>query len=357
MSVKRIAFTGGPCAGKTKTIEFIQKKLIEEGYEVIVIPETAHEWMKNDPISPNDNHEHTLAFQQFIFDIQRAKERNVEEYSKFIEKEKRPEDYVPPYGYSDRNIVILYDRGIMDNRAYLSQQDYDKLLQKNKYNEILGLDHYDMVFDFVSVATTMPDSYVLDGVRYEDIKEAQRKDYETSIAWCGHRNIKMIKPTNMIEEKQQLVLDYIKGFLMGWVRREEEYFEVDVENSNFDFLDEDNSRTIKETICYLGCHPRYEELIKKREYKNQTSYVREFWDENLCYSNKPILEDSYLYYENPKNHWIKKEQIITSFIHNANHYRLINEGNAIYIETKPECISELPKDIKLVDKNKVLTKG
>ena len=47
MSVKRIVFTGGPCAGKTTLIEKTEEYLKEKGYKVIVVQETATQLLKS----------------------------------------------------------------------------------------------------------------------------------------------------------------------------------------------------------------------------------------------------------------------------------------------------------------------
>ncbi|MEI3508038.1 MAG: AAA family ATPase [Bacilli bacterium] len=42
----KIVLTGGPCAGKTSALSRIEKKLIEQGYHVFVLAESATEFIK-----------------------------------------------------------------------------------------------------------------------------------------------------------------------------------------------------------------------------------------------------------------------------------------------------------------------
>jgi thymidylate kinase len=39
--IHHIAITGGPCAGKSSTLPYLQKKLTSLGYKVITMPEMA----------------------------------------------------------------------------------------------------------------------------------------------------------------------------------------------------------------------------------------------------------------------------------------------------------------------------
>ena len=42
MSITKIVITGGPCAGKTTALSWIQNAFIEKGYAVLFVPETAY---------------------------------------------------------------------------------------------------------------------------------------------------------------------------------------------------------------------------------------------------------------------------------------------------------------------------
>ena len=45
--VKRIVLTGGPCAGKSSSLNLIQKYLINKGYLVYIVQESATELIIN----------------------------------------------------------------------------------------------------------------------------------------------------------------------------------------------------------------------------------------------------------------------------------------------------------------------
>ena len=43
MDIKKIVITGGPCAGKTTAMSWIQRHFTKQGYTVLFVPETATE--------------------------------------------------------------------------------------------------------------------------------------------------------------------------------------------------------------------------------------------------------------------------------------------------------------------------
>ena len=62
----KIVLTGGPCAGKTKSLNFIKEKFENEGKQVFVINETATELM-SEGFDFNSNS--TLDIQKSIFEV------------------------------------------------------------------------------------------------------------------------------------------------------------------------------------------------------------------------------------------------------------------------------------------------
>ena len=66
---------------------------------------------------------------------------------------------------------------------------------------------YDLAINLISLATTNPELYQLDGIRYESVEKAAERDKITSSAWLLHPNLKMIKPQNTIEEKMEIEIE------------------------------------------------------------------------------------------------------------------------------------------------------
>ena len=185
MSVKRIVFTGGPCAGKTTLIKKTEEYLIEKGYKVIVVQETATHLLKSG-IKPNILGNNT-AFQKFILQFQLFNENLAEDVVNLT---------------LDDNFIILYDRGTLDNKAYFKDYNkFDLILNDSDIAEIEYLDKYNLVFDLITTADCAPEKYTLltNDQRTESLEEAKILDKKTSNAWAGHRNMKIINSNISIQ--------------------------------------------------------------------------------------------------------------------------------------------------------------
>ena len=112
--VAKIVLTGGPCAGKTTTITKIEEHLIEKGYHVLVVNECATEMIKGGIRPFGDNKTNVYDFENEILNLQ-------------LYKEKRYKDFLSKYP-DDTKIIILYDRGTVDVKAYLGEDNYNKML-------------------------------------------------------------------------------------------------------------------------------------------------------------------------------------------------------------------------------------
>ena len=190
MKVYKIVLTGGPNGGKTKIIERLKDYLNSTGYNVILIPETAREIIAAG-IKPNpSNKKYTLWFQDLIMRYQAIKEQSAEVYANI----------------SKKNTVILYDRAIPDNFAYLdSYVDYKNLLKKNNLKELELIDNYDLIINLSSLANFENYNYENDSERTENRELSKLLDYKTSTSYLLSRNLKIIYPTNNIDEKYNII--------------------------------------------------------------------------------------------------------------------------------------------------------
>ena len=68
MKTYKIVLTGGPCGGKTDSIEFLSQKLTEQNYLVKIVDETANSLLKLGYM-PSENIS-TFDFQNLLFKIQ-----------------------------------------------------------------------------------------------------------------------------------------------------------------------------------------------------------------------------------------------------------------------------------------------
>lgn len=349
MEIKKIVFTGGPCAGKTTIINEVSKTLKDDGYYVINVEETATQFI-GAMIMPHADREHTLKFQDYVYRLQSVKEKIAEEYAEGLAKSNL--DLIK----DKKGIVIIYDRGIMDNRAYLPHEDYNVLLERHNCNEISTMDKYDLVIDLVSLATTNPELYVLDGIRYETVKQAAKLDQATSSAWLLHRNLKVIKPTEKVEEKIQIVLKNIYNLLENKKKEDIESFVLDRKHIDLSKYNNENSRKIK--INYVTCYDNDDRkfVLLKRQYNGKVSFVRDdvpsvFYRNS---SSKPISYEEYIEALSLSKIHISEEKEVLSIIYSGIKFDLIEtEKGLLILETDSKSMEQVPEDIKRYIKRKI----
>lgn len=170
--------TGGPCSGKTTALSSMEQELTRRGYHVLIVPETATELIPNG-IKPLGNCLELLQFQYIVMEKQLSKEALYRKVAEMLPHEK---------------IVILHDRGVIDNKSYITQEQFNKLLQDFHMTEVEARDRYDAVFHLVTAANGAVTAYTLtnNAARTETPEEARRLD-ELGIAnWTGHPHLHIV---------------------------------------------------------------------------------------------------------------------------------------------------------------------
>lgn len=339
MNIHKIVLTGGPCAGKTKVIEGITKKL-KKNYYVITIPETASEQINNN-MFPQGNQNHNFKYQENILQAQLTKEQVAMNYAQSII------DNNLDILKNKKDVIILYDRGIMDNRAYLTHQEYNNLLQTYNINELEYLNKYDLVFDLISTATAKPELYELNDTRYETIEEAALKDQLTSSAWLLHPNLYTIMPTDTIEEKIKIIYTHIINYLNKLkflLPFNDIHFYIDKEKSDFTIFNENNSRKIKITSYNIINADLKKYTLCKNQYNTNTSYtIKRQYNEPLInideFTYNTLLNLKLIY--NP----FHEEKI--HFIHKGNHYYIREFKDMVQLYANKNQIEDIPKELVL----------
>ena len=254
--VKRIVLTGGPCAGKSSSLDLIQNYLIDKGYVVYTVQESATELI-NSGIKPfGDNKIDLYKFQEVILKYQLDKEQLVE----FVAK-----------NYStDKDIVIIYDRAIIDNKAYIGQSDFDKLLDKYNLNEIEVLDKYDLDIHLETAAKTNSYTKENNKARSESEIEAIELDTKTYDAWKLHKNLVRVKCFEKFEDKQSEILEICDNNFYKNIRKQFK-FVLDEKKCMFDSL-LDISNCVDITQYYLEFNDDYEHRVRVVKYKDSVKY-------------------------------------------------------------------------------------
>ena len=119
--IRKIVLTGGPGSGKTTVIESIKKNYGGK-YKVVVSDETASHLMGMGIRPFGDNPVPLLDFQELVLREQLSKEELIN----------MALEYLP-----DKDIIVIFDRGILDNIAYISEEEFQTILKRleEKYGE------------------------------------------------------------------------------------------------------------------------------------------------------------------------------------------------------------------------------
>ncbi|MBE5998312.1 MAG: AAA family ATPase [Lachnospiraceae bacterium] len=198
--IRKIVITGGPCAGKTTGMSWIQKAFEAMGYLLLFLTEPATE-MKTAGITPA-RCSSSLAYQIFQMKLQFEKEKIFESAARDIEA-------------AEAKVLIVCDRGFLDNRAYMTDEEFDQALRVLGVTEEELLAGYDAVFHLETTAKNALIYYGAEtnAVRDEDPAQAAALDDRVIAAWSKHPYFRIIENLNGFEDKMDHLVAEIAAFL------------------------------------------------------------------------------------------------------------------------------------------------
>ena len=194
----KIVITGGPCAGKTTAMSWIQNAFTKMGYAVLFVDETATQLITGGaaPWLSTSNRD----FQLQLLQLQQAKENAFMEIGKTMKECK---------------VLVVCDRAAMDNCAYMNEQEFGWVMKQMNTNKIALRDQYDAVFHLVTAAKGAEKYYTLanNQARTESVEEASALDDKLISAWTGHPHFRIIDNSTGFEEKMLRLIKEITSFL------------------------------------------------------------------------------------------------------------------------------------------------
>lgn len=112
-------------------------------------------------------------------------------------------------------ILIVCDRGTLDNKAYMDDAEFAEAIQFIGSNEVELRDSYDAVFHLVTAAKGAEEFYTTanNSVRTETVEEAAALDGKLISAWTGHPHLRVIDNTSTFEEKMKRLVAEIASFV------------------------------------------------------------------------------------------------------------------------------------------------
>ncbi len=196
--ITKIVITGGPCGGKSTAMSWIQNAFTEMGYTVLFVPETATELITGG-VAPWTC-ESNLDFQKHIAELQMKKEQIFEAAARNMNAEK---------------VLIVCDRGEIDNKVYMSPDEFECVLKAVGSNEVKLRDDYDAVFHLVTAAKGAEEFYTTanNSARTETLEQAAEMDDKFISAWTGHPHLRVIDNSTDFENKMKRLIKEISTFL------------------------------------------------------------------------------------------------------------------------------------------------
>ena len=249
MEVTKIVITGGPCAGKSTAFSRIQEEFTSMGYNVLFVPETATELI-NGGIAPwtcktSDE------FQKYLMRLQ-------------LEKEKIFVDATS--SMPDEKFLIVCDRGMLDNKSYMTSFGFQSVLNELNLNETELRDNYDAVFHLVTAANGAEEFYTTanNTARTETPEEARKIDEKLISAWTGHPHFRVIDNSTTFDGKIKRLIKEIATFL-----GEPEPFEIErkylIEYPDITWLESlENCQRIEIIQTYLKSDDNEEVRVRQR---------------------------------------------------------------------------------------------
>ena len=196
-SITKIVITGGPCGGKSTALSRIERHFSNLGYHVLFVGEAATEMITSRVVPWLGKN---TDFQYALLKMQRSKEHIYHEWASRLDSDK---------------VLMVCDRGALDNKAYMSENEFHAIMESMNTNEIELRDNYDAVFHLVTAANGAAKFYTTENnnARTETVEEAIELDNKIIAAWTGHPHLRVIDNSTSFEAKIGRLLGEITGFL------------------------------------------------------------------------------------------------------------------------------------------------
>ena len=336
MKIYKIALTGGPCGGKTTGLSFIEREFTKMGYKVVIIPESATEiilsGLNKSAFTTN------YLFEKNILNLQIAKEHLYFDACSKLPNEK---------------VLLVCDRGVMDCKSFMTDEEFNNYLLENRMNEISLRDNYDAVFHLLTAAKGAEQFYTLENnqARSETIEQARVNDTKTIEAWTGHPHFRIIDNSSNFEGKMKRLIKEICAVL-----GEPEPHEIErkflIEMPNTKFLNNlPNCKNINIVQTYLKSQENKETRVRQRGKDGNFIYTittkTQISPIERVEFEKRITEREYLNYLTQADPNIR--QI------NKTRYCLVENNKYFEIDIYPFSTSTAICEIELLDKTEEFT--
>jgi CYTH domain-containing protein len=194
----------------------------------------------------------------------------------FEEQYKKEQELFRKASDSDfETTVIICDRGLLDNRAYVSKQDFDRYSSKFGLNENKIRCSYDGVFHLVTAADGAEEFYNFENAaRTESPEQARALDTELLSVWTGAPHLRIIDNSTGFAEKLDRLLSEVKA-VIGIPKPLEIERKFLIEYPDLDMLNAIKTcRKVPITQAYLETPGEGKFRIRKRGEGREAVYIK-----------------------------------------------------------------------------------
>ena len=261
----RHAQGGGPCSGKTTGMAYTVDHAKSLGFNVVIIPEAAT--MSFLSGIPRDE-----KTQEFILDLQIQNEEHFQKVAQHL------------HTSTNRPVLILIDRGLLDGMAYVDdKKSFEKLLRSRKLSvsEILET-RYDSVTHLVTAANGARQFFTTENnqAREETPEEAVKIDNKLQNVWVGHEHYEIIANVFIDSSPktfEQKMKENVKALFtaigypvpvereLKWIVKKDEAFEKILKNVHV------HRCGIVQTYLVSG-NPEVEERVRMKTYNDGSTF-------------------------------------------------------------------------------------
>jgi len=194
--IHKLVLTGGPCGGKTTGQARLATFFENLGWKVFRVPETATVLMSGGISFGELNEEQVLDFQEHLVVTMMALE---ETYFSMAEK-------------CTQNVLIIADRGVMDASAFISRENWERILTKLNLEDIeISDNRYHQVVHMQSAALGAEKFYTTEdhAARFEGLELARERDRRAMDSWRDHPYVDIIDNRSDFDSKINKLIDVV----------------------------------------------------------------------------------------------------------------------------------------------------
>lgn len=342
-----IVNTGGVCGGKSTAMSKLRRWLTDRGYKVIVGVESATKLIQ---AGMGKGELGWADFQEeILLDILAQEERLVSIAKRFRDK--------------GHKVVVLLDRGVMDNAAYMEKGEFPKLLARHGLTERdVCEERYDAVMHLRTAADGAEAFYTLanNEARDETPEQARALDQRTLLAWHRHHHPRVIDNSTNFEDKIRRLFAEICAVLGDPVplEKEQKFLIKPFDESRFP-VEWVKSRIVQDYL--LTPDPREERRVRARGDDLGCSYsyaMKRYVAPGIRVEDERIITrreyDALLTLRNPRMRTIKKDRICFFWKHQFFEIdRFLEPCDSLhYMEAERTDLNpklEVPEFIKVVE--------